>query len=168
MASKLQPIVAICQQPIRATARVTLQPVVALTKQEVRAAFSRRLNRVLDETPSVPKTRGRRTWVAKRYGVSIETARKWLTGVDVPDEGNGARIATDLQISLDWLRAGIGSPRAAAETDRILDELVAVWASLGEGDRKEVVKFAKFRRDNNDPSPPDGTKTVHPRPRHPI
>lgn len=165
-AGNLQPIVAIGQQLILAAEVFKLQPVVVITKEQAKAAFSRRLNQVLDEDANVPKERGRRSWVAKRFSVSIETARKWLTGLDLPDEGNFARIVADLHVSAEWLRSGQGD-RRPQESDPVMDELQAVMRSLPTEDREEVLRYAKFRQGNPTPPRPPDSPTIHPRPRHP-
>lgn len=145
MSLNLQPIVVTSQQLIRVPVARSLQPVVANTKEQTKAGFSKRMNGILDERADVPKTRGRRQWIAKRYSVSVETARKWLMGLDMPDGVNLARIAEDLEVSADWLRANVGSPYPNPD-DPLFDELTRTWPSLRTEDRAEVVKYARFRQ----------------------
>lgn len=145
MARNLQPIVADRQQLNRVFGTRTLQPVVAHNKEQTRAAFSKRLNAVLDEVKDCPARRGRRQWVAKRYGVSVESARKWLTGEDMPDGTNSARIAADLGINDGWLRSGVG-PMRPPVSDAVLDELTRTWPSLDTSVRLEILRFVQFRK----------------------
>lgn len=134
---------------------------VANSKEETKAAFSKRLNDVLDEREDIPRARGRRQWIAKRYRVSVETARKWLMGLDMPDGVNLARIAGDLKISPDWLRSNVGHPRPQP-TDPLFDELTRTWPSLRPEDRADVVKYAKFRRAEPPVPQPPGRRSRQP------
>jgi hypothetical protein len=145
MTPNVQPIVAVCQQLNCVLETTTLQLMVVQNKAETREAFSRRFNAVLDERGDCPEARGRRQWVAKRYKVSVETARKWLSGLDMPDGANSARICNDLKVNENWLRAGTGPPREP-ENDPTLDELTRTWPSLDPAARLEVLHFARFRK----------------------
>lgn len=59
----------------------------------------------------VPPGRGRASWLARKYGVSIEAARKWLSGDAVPVHTKQQQMVRDFRVDADWLMAGVGSPR---------------------------------------------------------
>ncbi len=123
----------------------TVQRMVVPTKDEARAAFSSRLAEVITDQPDRPGPRELRGWVAKRYRVSVETARKWLMGLEIPDHTNAVRIATDLKVSLDWLLTGHGQKQPPPH-DPLFDTLVRYWRQLtGTQDREEVIRFLRWR-----------------------
>lgn len=167
MRAYIQPIVADGQQLIRVRPSRTVQLMVALTKEQAREGFAKRFNEALNETPEVPKDRGRIAWVAKRYRVTGEAARKWVRGEDIPDRANLANISRDLGVNSEWLFAGLGNKRPIV-VDALRVELDEVWASLEPNDRTEVLNFARFRMGRPPaPQPPSDPVTIHPRPRHP-
>jgi transcriptional regulator with XRE-family HTH domain len=88
---------------------------MVISRTRAYSAFAERLALALDamEQAGCPRARGRALWVANRYGVSGEAARKWLVGLAIPDQANLARIADDTCFSVNWLHAGIGSPRSS-------------------------------------------------------
>lgn len=70
-----------------------MQRMVVRTKSDARAAFSAALNGFL-EALGVP-SRGRPRWLydrlkahARREVVTYESCRKWLKGLDIPDQAN--------------------------------------------------------------------------------
>jgi len=138
--------------------------VVAMSKDQVRKAFSRRLNGVLDEIADISgdNRRRRRSWMRDRYKVSVETARKWLTGIDLPDQMHLAMLAADLKVSSDWLLTGNGARRPPVQ-DQLLEELLTIWPQLSSDDRHEVLRYAHYRGDRprhaRTPPPAGGAST---------
>jgi hypothetical protein len=119
MQDNLQPIVVIRQQLICALHPDTMQPVVVRTKEQCREKFSECLNQALEKVLGVA-TKGRPEFVRKRYHVTYEGARKWLTGKSIPDMAHIAMICTDLKVHPTWLLTGEGEmmigAAVAAET----------------------------------------------------
>lgn len=74
-------------------------------------AFAKRLNRTLDEA-GFALGRRRTAALAQEHDVSRETARKWLTGLSLPELPRMIEIAVRHQVSFEWLATGRGSPRA--------------------------------------------------------
>lgn len=72
--------------------------------------FSKRLHVALD-LGGVSAGRRRNTELADIYGVSRETARKWLSGVALPELDRMIDIAMRFGVSMEWLSTGRGSPR---------------------------------------------------------
>lgn len=68
-------------------------------------AFARRLHLALDRA-SFPKGRARTGALAVRYAVTRETARKWLSGLALPELGRIIEIAIDFNTSVEWLATG--------------------------------------------------------------
>lgn len=71
--------------------------------------FSQRLHRALD-LAGYERGRGRTAALARAYDVSRETARKWLTGLALPELARMIEVATDLGTSFEWLATGRGRP----------------------------------------------------------
>jgi transcriptional regulator with XRE-family HTH domain len=126
----LQPEVAFRQQLIRAGEPDTLQPMV-VSDEGVRTAFSKRLRAALVASPlAPPDPRAWRGWMAKRYGVSTEAVRKWLSALSIPEMTTLTAIALDLHVAVEHLLTG----RSAAEKPA---EPALTW--------EEAVLLANFR-----------------------
>ena len=69
--------------------------------------FADRLDKALDHART-PKGRARRGAVAKKFGVSTESVRKWLTGDSIPDTKRIPEIAKKLGVNGNWLLTGDG------------------------------------------------------------
>jgi len=110
--------------------------------------FAQRLRKALDRTGFVPG-RGRTGALANRCAVSRETARKWLTGLALPELSRIIALAKDLGINLEWLGTGRGSmPLGVRETGavyrRLTDNegrLLDAFHKLPETKRQLLVKF---------------------------
>lgn len=74
---------------------------------EFRSEFSVRLNLALEHA-GLKEKRGRQTWLAGLMGVSQTNARKWLTGVALPELNKIVVLAKMLGIRLEWLISGMG------------------------------------------------------------
>lgn len=106
MPETLQPKVASSQQLIRVALGCTVQRmVVSVEKQKME--FAQRLRQALDHA-GIPDDRQRRGWVAKTFGVSVETARKWLVGESIPATKRIPLIAERLGVRGEWLLTGQG------------------------------------------------------------
>lgn len=149
------------QQPIRGITRGSLQPVVASHKEAARLAFGRLLNQELDRIDA-PKDRGRVSWIYKtlkdkgRPLVSREQVRKWIRGIDIPDQAN-LRIVCD-RLKLDWTRLQTGA--IVAGPSPLFLELKAVWDDLDESQRINVIRYAKYIREEADVAArPEGSES---------
>lgn len=69
-------------------------------------SFARRLNEMLDDV-GVPR-RGRLVMLARRYGITHPSAKKWLDGNGYPDTDRLIDLALWGNTSLDWLLTGRG------------------------------------------------------------
>lgn len=69
--------------------------------------FAARLQKLLDHA-RFEEGRARTTALATRYGVSRETARKWLTGLSLPELERMIELAVDFGGSFEWLATGRG------------------------------------------------------------
>lgn len=70
--------------------------------------FARRLHQALDFS-GFAKGRARTGALASYYGVSRETARKWLAGLSLPELQRMIDIARQQRVSFEWLSTGRGS-----------------------------------------------------------
>lgn len=71
--------------------------------------FSARFVGLLDEAGYPPGVNNRMDAVADHFGVSPQTARKWLKGVALPNPLTLCQITERFGVSLDWLLAGRSS-----------------------------------------------------------
>lgn len=94
------------------------------------AAFSKRFNKLLDDRGFSPLEFGRSPEVARRYRVSTNAAKKWLTGDSWPSPDKLAEIVGDLDSTFDWLVRGIGPRTMDRETiDKSLAEKIMATLS---------------------------------------
>lgn len=75
--------------------------------------FADRLHQALDVS-GFPQARSRTGALAAQYGVSRETARKWLAGLALPELERLLDIAMRLHVSFEWLATGRGTVEGAA------------------------------------------------------
>lgn len=74
---------------------------------DIREGFSKRLAEALAESALAPDDPHRwRSWMAKRYGVSQEAVRKWLSALAIPEMTKVAVIAMDFGRSVEYLLTG--------------------------------------------------------------
>lgn len=71
-------------------------------------AFARRLQRTLDAT-GFASGRARTGTLAAHFGVSRETARKWLAGLALPELERLIELARRHRVSFEWLATGRGT-----------------------------------------------------------
>jgi transcriptional regulator with XRE-family HTH domain len=110
--------------------------------------FAGRLRKALDRTDFTPG-RGRTSALSARYAVSRETARKWLTGLALPELPRIIELAKDFDVNLEWLATGRGPiTPGVSETSalyRRLSEneshLLDAFRKLPESKRQLLVKF---------------------------
>lgn len=110
--------------------------------------FAGRLRQSLDRAHFV-QGRGRTSALADRYAVSRETARKWLTGLALPELSRIIELAKDFDVSLEWLATGRKPvPQGVGETSsayrRLTDNdgrLLDAFHKLPESKRQLLVKF---------------------------
>jgi hypothetical protein len=101
---------------------------MVVSDQKIREGFSARLESALRASAKAPDDPRRwRSWVSKRYGVSIESARKWLSGLALPELATVAAIAMDLGETVEHLltgRAGeirVASPALSAAENALVE-----------------------------------------------
>ncbi len=75
--------------------------------QPPHAEFARRLHRALDAS-GFAAGRRRTGALSEYYGVSRETARKWLGGLALPELDRMIEIAIHHHVSFEWLATGRG------------------------------------------------------------
>lgn len=107
--------------------------------------FAKRLTRALDHA-RFPDGRTRTSALAMHFNVSRETARKWLSGIALPEMERMIEMAVDFRVSFEWLATGRGEMTAAtrvAETngsyqDPELQGLLAQVSRLPEVKRRAL------------------------------
>ncbi|MCD9046311.1 helix-turn-helix domain-containing protein [Luteimonas sp. MHLX1A] len=110
--------------------------------------FASRLRHALDRA-HFPEGRARTGALADRYAVSRETARKWLTGLALPELSRIIELAIDFDVSFEWLATGRGQFQLGAgeppPTSRRLSDkeasLLAAFRKLPVDKRKLLVDF---------------------------
>lgn len=110
--------------------------------------FAERLRKALDRA-GFEQGRGRTGALAASYAVSRETARKWLTGLALPELPRIIELARDFDVSLEWLVTGrnpvpLGVEETGAVYRRLNDNegrLLEAFRKLPEPKRQLLVKF---------------------------
>jgi transcriptional regulator with XRE-family HTH domain len=110
--------------------------------------FADRLQQALDRARFV-EGRGRTSALADRYAVSRETARKWLTGLALPELARIIELAKDFNASFEWLATGrghfrLGVGEKSSVYQRLTDDeghLLDAFRNLPESKRQLLVKF---------------------------
>jgi transcriptional regulator with XRE-family HTH domain len=110
--------------------------------------FADRLRKALDRAGFV-QGRGRTGALADRYAVSRETARKWLTGLALPELPRIIELAKEFDVSLEWLATGrkpvpLGVRETGSAYRRLTDNegrLLDAFHKLPESKRQLLVKF---------------------------
>lgn len=77
-------------------------------KRDLLLAFATRMGIVCDLLNIPPAGKNRQETLGKMFGVTQKAARKWLVGEGYPDTAKGVQIATQANISFDWLMTGRG------------------------------------------------------------
>jgi transcriptional regulator with XRE-family HTH domain len=104
------------------------------------AAFAQRLQLALD-LAALDKGRGRTARLAALYGVSRETARKWLGGLSLPELERLIDMATRFEVALEWLATGRGTPRAGL--DRPNDDAHAFIGGVEDRDEARLLGLVR-------------------------
>lgn len=99
--------------------------------------FSRRLHRALDYAGFVVG-RPRTSALADEHGVSRETARKWLSGLALPELHRLIDLAVRCQVSFEWLATGRGNLKSAMSA--------VAEARSGYGDQEELRLLGMVRK----------------------
>jgi transcriptional regulator with XRE-family HTH domain len=110
--------------------------------------FADRLRHMLDRADFAPG-RGRTGTLAERYAVSRETARKWLTGLALPELARVIELAKDFDASFEWLATGRGQVQLrVGDTTAVYrhltsnqERLLEVFGKLPEAKRKLLLEF---------------------------
>lgn len=105
--------------------------------------FSERLNIALDIAGFPKKGKGRQLQLAALFGVSQESARKWLVGKNFPDTKRIPEIAKRLNVNVQWLLVGVGNIHPATTLEDLSSELssfsmkvpILSWEEAGSWDK---------------------------------
>lgn len=110
--------------------------------------FAARLQKLLDHA-RFHAGRGRTAALATRYGVSRETARKWLTGLSLPELERMIELAVDFGGNFEWLATGRGHMHVASGVREMAStydagvrgELWSVVSSLPEAKQQALLQL---------------------------
>jgi SOS-response transcriptional repressor LexA len=92
--------------------------------------FAERLNMALDLAGIPQKGKGRQIQLASLFGVSQESARKWLEGASFPDTKRIPEIARKLNINAQWLLSGVGNINPASVIKELPAETSPFWRKV--------------------------------------
>ncbi|SDJ26311.1 hypothetical protein SAMN05428983_0882 [Agrobacterium fabrum] len=90
-------------------------------EKQVHPEFARRLLQAADSNPQVPApNEGRLRWFVEQldrrgYKTSLETVRKWLSGMTVPRQKMYVPLAEILKVDAGWLAAGTPAKATGAQ-----------------------------------------------------
>jgi hypothetical protein len=128
---------------------------VVRTKDQAKAEFAKNLNAALSAQGA--PDRGRPEWLRRRLApgleVSRETCRKWLAGIDIPDQAHMSVLIDRFRLNEQQLRTGSWSPPPGHDKD--LDRLNALWAHLPPMIKAAIMGMIKAVEDDQ----PRGRKT---------
>lgn len=79
-----------------------------MNELDEKQAFAGRMNHVADALGIPPKGQNRQVLLGKMFGVSQESARKWLEGEAIPQTIKCIEIARRANVSFEWLMTGRG------------------------------------------------------------
>lgn len=134
-AAILQPNVVIGQQPYVVSGTSKIQ----LMAEDEKKAFATRLNKVADLLNIPPIGKNRQTAFGKKFGVSQEAARKWLSGESLPQLAKCIEIAKEAKVGFEWLMTG----RGAAPYDNTPEAKVYLaMQNMDESTKYQIVKIS--------------------------
>ena len=138
---------------------------VAIAKDREKEAFADRLNKAYDRMSGAPGRGRRASWLSRelsrKHGshvVSVETCRKWLSGLAMPDQAHMGMLAKHADVDVNWLHTGEPS-RSKQPTERRGDALAVVhgvqltregalfgaeWEKLGPDGREAVCTIVEL------------------------
>lgn len=103
--------------------------------QKIRDEFAARLNKALDDVPSVRPARGRNTDLhellrANGLSSSKQATHKWLRAEAMPEKDNMRLIARVLGVRAEWLEYGHGDMHSSSGTENAEEKESNVIADL--------------------------------------
>lgn len=122
---------------------------VAPEKIKERQEFGRLFNLELDRI-GAPAGRGRIQWVYREIQenrkalVSTQQVRKWVRGIDIPDQANLRIICKRLSLNFAALQPNVEVLNLTLSDPQIL-RIIEAWPKLEEGPREEIANFAEFK-----------------------
>jgi hypothetical protein len=118
--------------------------VVTTKRDQTKAQFSKSLKAALDasDVPNAKDKRKRTGWLAKEFGVTYEAARKWLSGLSIPDQTHIAMIADRLRVDPARLHAGPNVESAHIGNDTFAMKLSGLWDALTDEVKGQIIGFA--------------------------
>jgi transcriptional regulator with XRE-family HTH domain len=114
---------------------------------DVKSAFSSRLKEVCEDE-GLPE-RGRQTALAKRFSVSQQAAKKWLSGESLPELDKVISIANWADVNVVWLLQGIGSKRVNLIDTKALVLSEAI-ENLPIDSKQQVLDFISYKIERAD------------------
>jgi hypothetical protein len=120
-----------------------VQLMVVKTKTQAKEEFGRRLNDWIEKTHKVPK-RGRVKWLYDRLKehaghkevVVYEAVRKWLAGMDIPEEANKPILCAAIGASYNELFGGDDASRPDADR-----QIIALLKALSPDEKKLAIGY---------------------------
>lgn len=105
----------------------------------VATSFRDRLTEAMDDL-RLPK-RGRPKWVSVKLKITVPAAQKYFEGTAQPKASRWDALARALNVSVAWLRDGVGPKER--RVDPLLSVLIGVWVKLPDDGRNDVLWYAR-------------------------
>lgn len=119
----------------------------SMSTSTVKTAFASRLKELCDEE-GLPE-HGRQTALAKRFDVSQQAVKKWLSGESLPELEKLILLANWARVNVSWLAQGVGPKRA-----NIVDTKALVLSEAIEGlpydSKQQVLDFIGYKIERAD------------------
>lgn len=118
-----------------------------MVSNPVKSGFALRL-RELCEDAALPE-RGRQTLLAKKFAVSQQAAKKWLSGESLPELDKVVAIADWGGVTVNWLLQGFGPKRGDhIETKSLI--LTEAIENLPTDSKQQVLDFISYKIERAD------------------
>ena len=83
--------------------------------------------------------------IGRLYDVWPSAVAKWRDGTASPELEKLIELSDLTNCSLEWLLTGNGTRTRTTNVDDLTRELLAIWKSLDEQTRQQLVDFARFK-----------------------
>lgn len=118
-----------------------------MSQSMVKTAFANRLKEICEEE-GLPD-HGRQTALAKRFDVSQQAAKKWLSGESLPEMEKLILIANWARVNITWLVQGTGPKRTNVVDTKALVLSEAI-EGLPDDSKQQVLDFISYKIERAD------------------
>jgi transcriptional regulator with XRE-family HTH domain len=111
-------------------------------------AFAQRMAELCNDL-GLPSERGRVSALARAFNVTSNAAKKWLTGVGMPELEKAVEIADRARASVTWLLQGAGPKHLPGSSNTMAEAIGQAAAALAEDAAAEIASFVRYKLDQS-------------------